>query len=118
MQTIFCIYETEERFPRFVRSAPDAEAAFQDILANALDGHEDDLSAWAASRIEDGKRIARYDLQVDVEDADAQFFLGYWEGQFADLVCAGAAGVPSMDEDELASARRVLEAIEQKEGQT
>ncbi|UWQ81456.1 hypothetical protein K3725_20300 (plasmid) [Leisingera sp. S132] len=118
MQTIFCVYETEERFPRFVRSAPDADAAFQDILANALDCHEDDLSAWVASRIADEKRIARYDLQVDVADTDVQFFLGYWEGQFADLVSAGAAEDDSMDEDELASARRVLEAIEQREGQT
>lgn len=118
MQTIFCVYETEERFPRFVRAAPNAAAAFEDILANALDGHEDDLSSWVASRIAEGKRIARYDLQVDVEDTDAQFFLGYWEGQFADLVRAGGAQDHSADDDELASARRVLEAIERKEGQT
>ena len=111
MQTIFCIYETDERFPRFIRSAPDPMAAFEDILANALDGQEGDLFTWVASQIADGKRIAHYDLQVDVEDTDAQLFLEYWEGQFADLVCS--------DSDvNLASARRIMDAIEQREGET
>lgn len=118
MQTIFCIYETEEQFPRFIRSAPDSAAAFEDILANALDGREDDLSVWAASQIAEGKRIARYDLQVGVEEADSQFFLGYWEGQFADMVRLGSGVTqPTDSDDELISARRVLDAIEQKEGQ-
>ena len=111
MQTIFCLYETEERFPRFIRSAPNPRSAFEDILANALDGQEGDLFTWVASLIADGKRIARYDLQVDVEDTDTQFFLQYWEGQFADLV-------RSDSDVNLASARRVIDAIEQQEGQT
>ncbi len=118
MQTIFCIYETEERFPRFIRTASDPAAAFEDILANALDGYEDELSAWVASQIATGKRVARYDLQVDVEDSDAQFFLGYWEGQFADLVRSGSSSSQPDSDDDLVSARRVLDAIEQKEGQT
>ena len=118
MQTIFCIYEVEERYPRFIRSASDPVAAFEDILANALDGHEDNLSAWVAFQIADGKRIARWDLQVDVEDTDAQFFLGYWEGLFADLVrSGGGVGQPGNDDD-LAPARRVLEAIKLKEDQS
>ena len=118
MQTIFCIYETDERFPRFIRSATDPAAAFEDILANALDGYEDDLSAWVASQIADGKRVARYDLQVDVADTDAQFFVGYWEGQFADIVRSESGIGRDGSDDELVSARRVLDAIEQKEGQT
>ena len=116
MQTIFCIYETDERFPRFVRSAADAAAAYEDILANALDGHEDDLSVWIASKIAEGKRVARYDLQSDVEDNDVLFFVGYWEGQFSDIVRSEAAEVGGTAGGDATAARSVLEAIEKKEG--
>ncbi|MGB3556300.1 MAG: hypothetical protein WBA25_16855 [Jannaschia sp.] len=113
MQTIFCVYRSDELYPRFVRAAADPEQAWDAILARTLDWEDDDVSTWCRAQIEGGYQVAKYDLQTEVEDDQVVFFVEYWETLFAGY--AGAGGnKPS--EDVRSAVDRVIAALRRDAG--
>lgn len=108
MLTIFCVYQTEELYPRFVRAAAEPDHAWSTILARALDGEKDDISIWCQQQLKVGHEVAKYDLQTGVEEDQVAFFIEYWETQFAEYV---AAGREEASEDVRSAVDRVIAAL-------
>ena len=94
MQTIFCVYRTDELYPRFVRAATDQDRAWEAILAKTLDWEDDEVSVWCREQIEAGHQVAKYDLQTTVEDDQVGFFVEYWETQFARYIADSDEELP------------------------
>ena len=107
MQTIFCVYQTEELYPRFVRASAQPDQAWEAILARALDGEDDDIAAWCHGQIQGGHQPARYDLQSGVDEDQVSFFVEYWETIFAQYV----SDVDSMSEDARSAVDGVIAAL-------
>ena len=115
LQTIFCVYRTDELYPRFVRAATDQDQAWEAILARTLDWEEDEVSVWCREQVALGHQVAKYDLQTAVEDDQVSFFVEYWETQFARYAATGNDEPP---EDVRSAVDGVIAALRRDVGST
>lgn len=108
---IYCLYSTEDGWPRYVGRASDKVSyRFKQHVTAALDKEPGALYDWIRDVWRRGFDVSVHTLQEAVIPKDLDMFERYWIDQFADLLNVAGNRTGKTDSDVAGEVKRALRA--------